>query len=155
MVTISYGYKGPPIARPGALVANQGSGARITVVPQRLSKHAINIMLLCAHAYILALPLGQYPLGILPERRQAQQHGKSSNGNINGLTKGPIDTLLGATWPSLKRDCTEQRGALRCATRCGTQRCATEAALTRGLAAEKGPAALNVRASGGKTGATR
>jgi hypothetical protein len=55
------------------------------------------IMLLCAHAYILALPLGQYPLGILPERRQAQQHGKSSNGNINGLTKGPIDTLLKAT----------------------------------------------------------
>ena len=49
-------------------------------------------------------------------------------------------------WPSLKRGCTEQRG---------TQRCATEAALTRGLAAEKGPAALNVRASGGKTGATR
>ncbi len=56
-----------------------------------------NIMLLCAHAYILALPLGRYPLGILPERRQAQQHGKSSNGNINGLTKGPIDTLLKAT----------------------------------------------------------
>ncbi len=31
-----------------------------------------NIMLLCAHAYILALPLGQYPLGILPERWQVQ-----------------------------------------------------------------------------------
>jgi hypothetical protein len=50
--------------------------------------NAIYIMLLCAHAYILALPLGQYPLGILPERWQAQQHGKSSNEitvNINAL----------------------------------------------------------------------
>ncbi len=42
-------------------------------------------------------------------------------------------------WPSLKRGCTEQRGA---------RRCATEAALTRGLAAEKWPAALKVCASG-------
>ena len=38
-----------------------------------------NTNMLCAHAYFLALPLGQYLLWILSERRQAQQHGKHAH----------------------------------------------------------------------------
>ena len=39
-------------------------------------------IMLCGHAYMLALPLGLRPLGMLSERWQAHQHGKAQDINV-------------------------------------------------------------------------
>ena len=48
------------------------------------------LYMLCAPAYFLALPLGQYRLWVLSERRQAQQH--------SGVARVALVLLTGATY---------------------------------------------------------
>jgi hypothetical protein len=55
----------------------------------------------CAHANILALPLGQHLFWMLPERWQAQQHGKSSNEitlNINTCATLHVAAMAALPW---------------------------------------------------------
>ena len=45
--------------------------------------------MLCADGYLLALPLGQYPFGILPDRRHQHQHNMFRKVNYNKHAKAP------------------------------------------------------------------